>query len=78
MTAEIYTTPSCAFCGQAKNYLKKLGINVKEKDVARNPRYMQEFERKAGSHSGVPVIFLKGVKVLGFDKKKIDKILGIN
>lgn len=77
MTAEMYTTSTCAFCRQAKDYLKKLGINVKEKDITKNQRYFEEFERKVGSNSGVPVIFLKGAKIIGFDKKKIDSILGI-
>ena len=77
MTAEIYSTPSCGYCRQAKDYLKNLGINVQEKDITKNQRYMQEFERRVGAHSGVPVIFLKGSKIIGFDKNKIDKILGI-
>ena len=77
MTADMYTTPSCGFCRQAKDYLRKLGINVCEKDIARNPRYMEEFQRRVGAHSGVPVIFLKGIKIIGFDKNKIDSILGI-
>lgn len=77
MTAEIYSTPSCGYCKQAKDYLRNLGINVNEKDITKNPRYMQEFEKRVGSHSGVPVIFLKGTKIIGFDKNKINKILGI-
>lgn len=77
MTAEIFSTPSCGYCRQAKDYLKKLGINVNEKDITKNPRYMEEFERRVGAHSGVPVIFLKGTKIIGFDKSKIDRILGI-
>ena len=77
MTADLYTTPTCGYCRQAKDYLRKLGINVTEKDITKDPRYMQEFERRVGAHSGVPVIFLKGVKIIGFDKNKINKILGI-
>jgi glutaredoxin 3 len=77
MTAEMYTTSSCAFCRQAKDYLRKLGISVNEKDITREPRYFEEFKRRVGSGSGVPVIFLKGAKISGFDKKKIDSILGI-
>jgi glutaredoxin 3 len=77
MTAELYTTPTCGYCRQAKEYLRKLGIGVQEKDITANPGYMQEFERRVGAHTGVPVIFLKGVKVLGYGKKKIDEILGL-
>ena len=77
MTAELFTTPTCGYCRKAKEYLRKLGINVSEKDVTKNPGYMQEFVRRVGAHSGVPVIFLKGTKIIGFDKNKIDRILGI-
>jgi len=77
VTAEIFSTPSCGYCRQAKDYLRSLGVSVNEKDITKNPRYMQEFERRAGAHSGVPVIFLKGTKIIGFDKNKIDRILGI-
>ncbi len=77
MTADMYTTRSCGFCKQAKDYLKKLGVSVNEKDITRDPRVMEEFQRRVGSHLGVPVIFLKGVKIIGFDKNKIDSILGV-
>ncbi|MBN1697761.1 MAG: glutaredoxin family protein [Spirochaetales bacterium] len=77
MTADLYTTPSCGYCRQAKDYLRKLGINVKEIDITRDERSMQEFARRVGSHSGVPVIFLKGVQIKGFDKNKIDNVLCI-
>ncbi|MCK4796590.1 MAG: glutaredoxin family protein [Spirochaetes bacterium] len=77
MTADIYSTPSCGYCRQAKDYLKKLGLSVHEKDITKNPKYMEEFKRRVGGHSGVPVIFLKGSKIIGFDKNKIDKVLGI-
>ena len=77
MTADLYTTPSCGYCRQAKDYLRKLGISVNEKDITKDQKYMQEFERRVGAHSGVPVIFLKGTKIIGFDKNKIDNILGI-
>ena len=73
----MYTTRTCGYCKQAKDYLTKLGIRVNEKDITANPRYMEEFERRVGAHSGVPVIFLKGAKIIGFDRNKIDKILGL-
>ena len=77
MTADLYTTPSCGYCRQAKEYLRKMGISVNEKDITKDQKYMQEFERRVGAHSGVPVIFLKGTKIIGFDKNKIDNSLGI-
>jgi glutaredoxin len=77
MTAELFTTPTCGYCRMAKDYLKKLGVSVNEKDITKDPRNMLEFERRVGAHSGVPVIFLKGAKIIGFDRNKINNILGI-
>ena len=77
MTAEMFTTSACSFCRQAKDYLRKLGISVNEKDITKDPRYFEEFKKRVGENTGVPVIFLKGSKITGFDKKKIDSILGV-
>ena len=77
MTAEIYTTPTCGYCKQAKSYLRELGISVREKDIVRNPKYMDEFQKRMGGQTGVPVIILKGAKIRGFDRNKIKKVLGI-
>lgn len=77
MTVTMYSTPTCGYCTQAKNYLRKLGLNVKDIDITRNPRAAEEMVRRTGQQ-GVPVIIVKGATVLGFDRKKIDRILGVN
>ncbi len=77
MDATIYTTPTCGYCTQAKNYLNGLGVRVKEIDITRDTKAAEDMVRKTGQQ-GVPVILLKGSKVVGFDKNKIDRILGKN
>lgn len=75
MDATMYSTPSCSYCKQAKKYFKDLGIRVKEIDITRNPKAAAEMVKKTGQNA-VPVIKLKGTTIVGFDKNKIDRVLG--
>ncbi|MDH4129684.1 MAG: glutaredoxin family protein [Spirochaetota bacterium] len=77
MNATIYTTPTCGYCKQAKIYLNNLGVSVKEIDISRDPRAAEEINRKTGQTS-VPVIIIKGSTVVGFDKNRINLLLGVN
>jgi len=76
MTATMYSTPTCGYCKKAKQYLKELDVKVKEVDISRDPRAAEELNKKTGSMA-VPVILLKGATIIGFDKNKINQILGI-
>ncbi len=72
----VYTTPSCPYCAKAKNYFRQLGVNFTEIDVSKNLRKAEELVRKTGQ-MGVPVIEIGNQIVIGFDKEKIDRILGV-
>lgn len=74
--ATIYTTPSCSFCVKAKNYFKKIGLPFTEYDITKDEKRREELIKKSGQ-MGVPVIFLKGKKIIGFDQSKVDKILDL-
>ena len=73
---KIYTTPACPFCVMAKEYLKEKGIEFEEIDVSKNEMAAKEMVEKSGQ-MGVPVIEIDGKIVIGFDKEKIDEILGL-
>jgi glutaredoxin-like YruB-family protein len=73
---KIYTTPACPFCNLAKQYLKEKGIEFEEIDVSKDEMAAQEMIEKSGQ-MGVPVIEIDGKIVIGFDKEKIDKLLGL-
>ncbi len=73
----IYTTPSCPWCNRLKQYLRMHKIRFRDIDVSKDPKMAQELVRKSG-HQGVPQAEIDGQIVVGFDKKKIDKLLGIN
>lgn len=72
----IFTTPTCSWCRAAKTYLKQKKIRFKEVDVSRNPSAAKDLERVSGQR-GVPVLLIGNRPVVGFDKPKIDRLLGI-
>lgn len=75
-TVQIYSTPSCAYCHMAKEYFKAKGVAYTEHDVARDITKRQEMLDK--SHQfGVPVIDIDGKIIIGFDKPKVNQLLGL-
>jgi len=72
----VYSTPSCPFCYSLKEYLKEKNISFEEIDVSENEEKLKEMIKKSGQ-MGVPVVEIDGNIIVGFDKEKIDKVLGI-
>jgi glutaredoxin 3 len=73
---EIYSTPNCAYCAMAKEYFKKNNIKYIEHDVAADISKRQEMLDKTHQF-GVPVILIDGQIIIGFDKARVNKILGL-
>lgn len=72
----VYTTPTCSWCTTIKTYLRKNGINYKEVDVSKDQSAAEAMVRKSGQQ-GVPQTDINGEIVVGFDKGKINRLLGI-
>ncbi|MFN3283469.1 MAG: glutaredoxin family protein [Pseudothermotoga sp.] len=72
----VYTAPGCPYCTRVKNYLKELGLKFTEVDVSRRPEDAERLVRKTGQ-TGVPVVEIGNQIVIGFDKEKIDRLLGV-
>jgi len=72
----IYSTPNCHFCHMAKDFFKEKNITYTEFDVASDPEKRKEMIEKSGQ-MGVPVIFVGEEMVIGFNKPKIAKLLGL-
>lgn len=72
----VFSTPTCTYCNLAKKYFREKGIRFKEIDVSRDPAAARDMVRKSGQQ-GVPVIDIGGKIIVGFDKTKINKYLGI-
>ena len=72
----IFTTPTCSFCRAAKQYFIQKKIRFKEVDVSRDERAARDMVRRTGQ-TGVPVILINNRPIIGFDKAKINRMLGI-
>lgn len=75
-TVTIYSTPSCHFCHIAKDFFTANGIVYTEYNVASDIEKRKEMIEKSGQ-MGVPVITIDDEHIVGFDKIKITKLLGL-
>ncbi len=73
----IYTTPTCTWCNTVKRHLQEHGIRYQEIDVSANQKAAAEMVRKSGQQ-GVPQTDINGEIIVGFDRTKINSLLGIN
>jgi glutaredoxin-like YruB-family protein len=73
----VYSTPTCTWCNTLKGYLRKNHIHFRDIDVSRDQRMAEELVRKSGQQ-GVPQTEIDGQIIVGFDKQKINTLLGIN
>ena len=73
----VYSTPTCPWCKLAKEFLTKNKIEFENKNVAGDPVVVEEMIKKSGQ-LGVPVIDIDGQIIVGFNKKKIAELLGLN
>ncbi|CUU03485.1 Glutaredoxin-like protein, YruB-family [Candidatus Thermokryptus mobilis] len=72
----IFTTPTCPWCRAAKQYFMQKKVKFTEVDVTKNQSAVKDLIRLTGQ-TGVPVILIDNRPVVGFDKAKIDKLLGL-
>ena len=73
---KVYSTPTCPYCIRTKQFLKENNIEFEDIDVATNQIAADEMVRKSGQ-IGVPVLDIEGEIIVGFDKDRIKKALGI-
>lgn len=72
----VFTTPTCSWCNRLKGYLREQRVTFREVDVSRDQRAAKDLVRRTGQ-MGVPVIEIDGRPIVGFDKPRIDKLLGL-
>ena len=73
----MFTTPTCSYCKTAKQYFRQQGIRFKDVDVSRDQAAARDMLRRSGQQ-GVPQIQIGNRIVVGFDRPKIDRLLGLN
>jgi len=70
----VYTTPTCGYCHQVKQYLAQQEVAYREIDVAADPQAAAEMVKLSGQR-GVPVLDIDGQVVIGFNPTRIDQLL---
>ena len=72
----VFSTTTCPWCIQAKDYLKEKGIHFKNIDVSEDAEWAKKMFDK--SHQmGVPQLWIDDEVVVGFDVERINKLLRI-
>ena len=72
----VYSTPTCSWCTRIKDYLKTKNIKFRDIDVSKDQKAAQAMVKRSGQQ-GVPQTLIGGQLIIGFDKTKIDKLLGL-
>ena len=74
---KVYSFESCPWCVKVKKYLKSRGIDFEVRDIELSEEAAKECQKISGDLT-VPVTTIDGKNyVLGFDKAKIDALLGL-
>ncbi|MBD7912679.1 MULTISPECIES: glutaredoxin domain-containing protein [Clostridium] len=72
---KIYSTSWCPGCIKLKKYLNMKGVEFQEINVADKHEDREEVFKVSGQRT-VPVLEFNGEVIVGFDKSRIDKIIG--
>jgi len=74
MRVDIYTSPTCGYCHQAKRFLDERSIHYFEYDVSRDHDAAERMMNLTGQ-MGVPVLVIDGHVIVGFDRVLIESLL---
>ncbi len=72
----IYSTPTCHFCKMAKDFFAEKNIPFTNYDVATDATKRAEMIELTGQ-LGVPVIVINDEIMVGFDREKLARKLGV-
>jgi glutaredoxin-like YruB-family protein len=71
----VYSTKGCPNCKMAKEFLKSRNVDYEDVDVAESREAQDLIIEKTG-YIGVPVIMVGGEYVVGFDREKLERLIG--
>ena len=63
------------FCGKVKEFLSQNRIEFTDRNVAADEAALAELERLG--HMTTPVTFIDGEAVVGFDRARLQQLLGL-
>lgn len=73
----IYSTPTCHFCQDAKEFFAENNIEYTNYDVSTDQEKRSEMIDLTGQ-MGVPVIRIDDDIIVGFDEDKVRELLGVS
>ncbi len=71
----VFSSNTCGYCTMAKEYLNEKGVSFEERNVSSDIEARKELMSKG--FMGVPVIYVDDEVIQGFDKAKLDSLLGL-
>ena len=74
MKVTVYTTPTCPYCHQVKDFLAQRGMRFIERDVSADGAAAAEMIQRTGQR-GVPVTTIDDQVVVGFDRARLEHLL---
>ncbi len=72
----VFSTPTCTYCNAAKRYFREHNVKFRDVDVSKDPTAARDMVRRSGQQ-GVPQIDIGGRIIVGFDRPKINQLLGL-
>jgi glutaredoxin 3 len=76
-TVKLYTTNGCTYCQRVKEFLTERDISYSEHNIEDDPDarlQMMEISR----HNIVPTVVVGEEVVVGFDPRRLDRLLNLN
>ena len=71
----LYSSNGCAYCEQVKAFLHEHGIEFEERNASTHKKYLDYLIKK--KIYSTPATFIDEKLVLGFQEKKLLKLLGL-
>lgn len=73
-TVVVYTTDTCPYCTMMVDFLTRENIPFEERNVTRQPQYVQELATLRAA--GVPTSVVNGETVVGYQPQRILELIG--
>lgn len=71
----VYSSDTCPYCVDAKDFLKTHNVDFEEKNVTQSEDARNELLAKG--YRGVPVIVVDEEEMVGFDEERLTSLLGL-
>ena len=72
----LYSTKWCPWCKRVRDFLISRKIKFIERDVEKSKKYADEVIKKS-KQMGIPITDVDGKIIIGFDEKKLKRVLKI-